>query len=120
MSFEQVGETYTPARMPDALGSDAAMLRGIAAAARRGLTCRHALVVGSAIFLLSNALIVPGLAPAAALLVLAGCVGSLWIVVKASAGAPTGLLGARIEPRTFALCWGVALALCVLGGEGHF
>src|SRR6266436_2686106 len=83
MSSEQVGETYAPAR-------------------------------------LSNALIVPGLTPAAALLVLAGCVGSLWIVVKATAGAPTGLLAARIEPRTFALCWGVALALCVLGGEGHF
>ena len=120
MSSEQVGETYAPARLSDALGSDALTLRGIAVAARRGLTYRQVLIVGSVIFLLSNALIVPGLTPAAALLVLAGCVGSLWIVVKATAATPTGLLAARIEPRTFALCWGVALALCVLGGEGHF
>ena len=120
MSSEQVGETYAPARLPDALGSNALMLRGIAAAARRGLTYRHVVVVGSTIFLLSNALLAPGLAPAAALLVLAGCIGSLWIVVKATAGAPAGLLAARVEPWTFALCWIVALALLVLGGEGHF
>jgi hypothetical protein len=119
MSSEQLDETYAPARLPDALGGDASMLRGIAAAARRGLTYRHVLVVGSGIFLLSNALIAPGLAPAAALLVLAGCIGSLWIVVKATAGAPTGLLATPIEPRTFALCWGAALALFALGGEGH-
>jgi hypothetical protein len=98
--------------------------RRIASAARRGPTYRQLLIVGSAIFLLSNALLVPALAPAIGLLVLAGCVASLWIVVKASAGGPTGaetgLLATRIAPRTFALCWIAALALCVLGGEGHF
>jgi hypothetical protein len=124
MSFEQIGETYAPARV-------LACTRGIAAAARRGLTGRHVVVAGSAIFLLANGLMAPGLAPAAALLVLLGCIGSLWIVVKATAGAPTGptglptglstgFLAARIELRTFALCWVAALALCVLGGEGHF
>jgi hypothetical protein len=111
MSSEQVSETYAPVRLRNALG--------IAAAARRGLTCRQVVVAGSAIFLLSNALLAPGLAPAAALLVLAGCVGSLRIILKATAGAPTGLLAARIAPRTFALCWAAALALFVLGGEGH-
>ncbi len=54
MSSEQVGETYAPARLPDALGSNSPMLRRIAAAARRGLSHRHLLVVGSAIFLLAR------------------------------------------------------------------
>jgi hypothetical protein len=111
MSSEQVSETFAAARLPDA--------RGLVAAARRGLTCRHLLVAGSAIFLLSNALMAPALAPAAALVVLAGCLGALWIVVQATAGPPTGLLATRVAPRTFALCWAVALALFVLGGEGH-
>src|SRR5262249_50186270 len=130
MSTEQIGETYAPAHVPakwtPVRRQEHAQPKtclpaalGIAAAARRGLTCRHVVVAGSAIFLLSNALIAPGLAAAAAVLVLAGCAGSLWIVVRASAGAPTGLLATRIEPRTFALCWAAALALFVLGGEGH-
>jgi hypothetical protein len=93
---------------------------GIASAARRGLTYRHLLIVGSAIFLLSNALLVSALTPPIGLLVLIGCVASLWIVVKATAGGDPGLLAARIAPRTLALCWGAGLALCVLGGEGHF
>jgi hypothetical protein len=113
-SAEQVGETYAP---PPRLMPGA---RGVAAPARRGLTCRHVVIAGSAIFLLSNALIVPGLAPIAGAMVLVGCAASLWIVARATAGDPTGLLAARVEPRTLVLCGGLALALCVLGGEGHF
>ena len=111
MSSDQASDAFRPTRLGDALG--------LVAAARRGLTCRHVVIAGSAIFLLSNALVAPGLAPAAALLVLAGCIGSLWIVVQATAGTPTGLLATRIEARTFAFCWVAALALFVLGGEGH-
>jgi hypothetical protein len=113
-SAEQVGETYAP---PPRLMPGA---RGVAAPARRGLTCRHVVIAGSAIFLLSNALIVPGLAPIAGAMVLVGCAASLWIVARATAGDPAGLLAARVEPRTLVLCGGLALALCVLGGEGHF
>ena len=113
-SAEQVGETYAP---PPRLTPGA---RGIAAPARRGLTCRHVVIAGSAIFLLSNALIVPGLAPAAGAMVLIGCAASLWIVARATAGDQAGLLAARVEPRTLVLCGGLAVALCVLGGEGHF
>ncbi len=135
MSSEQAGETFASARLSDALGSEAVLpaRRGSVfsilrqavapprmAAARNGLTYRYVVIAGSAIFILSNALIVPGLAPAPALLVLAGCIGSLWIVVKGAAAAPSGLLTTRVDPRTLALCWGTALALCVLGGEAHF
>jgi hypothetical protein len=112
-SAEQVGETYAPPLRP-AQGA-----RGIAALARRSLTCRHVVIAGSAIFLLSNALIAPGLTPPAGAMVLIGCAASLWIVARATAGDQAGLLAARIAPRTLVLCCGLALALCVLGGEGH-
>jgi hypothetical protein len=113
-SAEQVGETYTPPpRRPQGA-------HGIASLASRSLTGRHVVIAGSAIFLLSNALIVPGLTLPAGAMVLIGCAASLWIVARATAGDQTGLLAARIEPRTILLCWGLALALCVVGGEGHF
>jgi hypothetical protein len=74
----------------------------------------------SGIFLLSNALIAPGLRPVAGLLVYFGCAASLYIVVSAVRSDPGGFLAARMEPAIFASCLSAAVALCVLGGEGHF
>jgi hypothetical protein len=83
------------------------------------VTYRHLVIFVSGLFLLPNALIAPAFSLVPALLVVVGCVGSLWIVARATAGR-TGVLAARVEPTTFVICWLVALALCLLGGEGHF
>ena len=82
-------------------------------------TFRHLVVGVSAVFLLPNALVASSFTPVAAAIVLLGCVGSLYVLVTATA-SPTGWLATRVEPKTFARCALVATALCVLGGEGHF
>jgi hypothetical protein len=92
----------------------------VATRRRPRLTHGHIVIFVSGIFLLSNALIAPGLGPVAGPLVILGCVASLYIVVRAIRSHSAGFLASRIEPAIFALCAFVAVALCVLGGEGHF
>ncbi|HEY4921907.1 MAG TPA: hypothetical protein VII40_17525, partial [Xanthobacteraceae bacterium] len=84
-----------------------------------GLTHRHIVVIVSGLFLLPNALILPGFSPLPAAIVLLGCAGSLYVFAKATASR-AGWLAARVDPLTLAICGCAALALCVLGGEGHF
>jgi len=91
-----------------------------ASRSRPGLTHGHIVILVSAVFLLSNALIAPALRPAIGLLVILGCAGSLYVVIRAVQGCGTGFLRSRIEPAIFAPCALAAIALCVLGGEGHF
>jgi hypothetical protein len=63
-------------------------------------------------------LILSGLALLPAAIVLLGCAGSLFVLFKATASR-SGWLAAHVQPSTLALCALTALALCVLGGEGH-
>src|SRR5438067_1389827 len=93
--------------------------RRLFAMAGVGLRYRHIVIFVSGIFLVSNALIVPGLRPAAGLLVVAGCAASLLSLTTIRSRAD-GLLAQPVEPSVLALCSFVAVALCVLGGEGHF
>ncbi len=85
--------------------------------ARRGVTCRHLIVAGSFLLILPNALIAAAFAPAMAAAVMLGCAGSLVVMVRASAA---DALDRRVAITTLALCGLAALALCMLGGEGHF
>src|ERR1700737_1079820 len=75
----------------------------VATQTRPGLTHGHIVIVVSAIFLLSNALIAPGLHPVAGLLVMLACAGSLFIVVRAVGSRTTGFLARRVDPAIFGL-----------------
>jgi hypothetical protein len=83
------------------------------------LTHRHVVILASGLFLLPNALIAASFAPIAAATVFLGCAGALYVLVTSTA-ARAGWLASRVEPMTLALCALAAVALCVLGGEGHF
>jgi hypothetical protein len=112
-------EAFVPPRAPSpgpaGQGAPAAM-----SSRHFGLTNRHIVIFVSGLFLVSNALIAPGLALVPALLVILGCVGALYCVISATATAKAGVLASRVDPTSFAGCWLAALALCVVGGEGHF
>jgi hypothetical protein len=82
-------------------------------------THRHVVILASLLFVLPNALVAAAFTPVAAAIVLLGCAGALYVVITATASR-AGWLAARVEPATLAICALVALALCVLGGEGHF
>jgi hypothetical protein len=81
-----------------------------------GLTYRHLVIVGSVGFVLPNALIAAAFSPVAAALVMLGCAGSLLVIARESRAE---FLADRIDLATFGLCFLTALALCILGGEGH-
>jgi hypothetical protein len=92
----------------------------VATETRPGLTHGRIVTIVSGLFLLSNALIAPGLRPVAGLFVTLGCAASLYLVVGAVRRCRDGFLASRVDAAIFAPCALSAIALCVLGGEGHF
>ena len=99
--------------------TSAALVPSAVSRFRLRLTRGHIVVAACGLFLLPNALIAPGLRPGPALLVLVGCIGALLVVINAVRSG-TEFLAERVDPAILALCSLAALALCVLGGEGHF
>lgn len=90
--------------------------RGIGLAA--GVANAHLLIAGSFVFLLSNAIYACALRPAMAAIVVVGCVAIAALVWRTPRlGA---LLPAPLDLGTFAACLLAGVALCLLGGEGHF
>ena len=79
----------------------------------------HTWVLGSAVFILANALLAPGLAVVPAAIVLTGCLASLAIMIRLCQTAPGTFFAELVQGQTLAACSVVALILCVLGGEGH-
>ncbi len=113
---QQYGEAMRPGALAPRLrdhAGDHARVAGL------WLTHRHVVILASCFFLLPNALIATSFTPVAASVVLLGCAGSLYILIQATASR-AGWLATRVDPMTFALCAVVAIALCLLGGEGHF
>jgi len=71
------------------------------------------------LLLLPNAIFAFSFRAAPGLVVLAACMtgaATLW----RNPIAKDGLLAARVDPRTLLACGGASLALCLLGGEGHY
>jgi hypothetical protein len=77
------------------------------------------LSVAALIFVLPNAIFAFGLkaAPAAALLL--GCALAAYVITRRPTSGAL-LLSAAVDARLLAGCGALALALCLLGGEGHF
>ena len=74
--------------------------------------------LGALLFILPNALFALSLGALPQALVLLGCLGATVLLWRPSAAL--GLLAEQIDARMLAACAGLALTLCVLGGEGHF
>jgi hypothetical protein len=78
----------------------------------------HLIFVTALVFLLPNAIFAANLRPVMAAIVIAGCAGAgaiLWRSPRTGA-----LLSAPLDLPRLTLCLAFALALCLLGGEGHF
>jgi len=88
------------------------------AAALRGLTAIDLLRCAGLLFVLPNALFAASLGILPQALVLIGCLSAATLLWRA---APRdGLLAERVDLPTLAACAALALALCLLGGQGHF
>ncbi len=99
----------------------AAWWRRARACLRRGprtVSNAHVFLLASLFFLTPNAVFAISLEPLPAAMVIAGClaiVAGLWPARQAALQ-----LAAPVGARQFALCVAGGLALCLLGGEGHF
>ncbi len=80
---------------------------------------RALLQVGGLAFIAPNALFAARLGFVPALVLMAGCALAAAILWRAEPQGETGLLAAPIDFPTLAVCGGLALALCLLGGETH-
>jgi hypothetical protein len=70
------------------------------------------------LFVAPNAIFALSLAPLPAAVLLAGCAGALFVVLRA---APRGgALAATIDWKRLTACVLLAFALCIVGGQGHF
>jgi hypothetical protein len=80
---------------------------------------RALLNAATLVFVAGNAIWAAGLAPPAALAVLFGCCGVVYLLVSSRAHQPHALLDAPADKRLLINCGALALALCLLGGETH-
>jgi hypothetical protein len=78
------------------------------------------LVVLGFIFIAPNAIFAFALKPAPAAAVLLGCAIAAYIVARRPAVEGASLLASAIDVKLLAGCAALSLALCLLGGEGHF
>lgn len=92
--------------------------RDASQAGLRILSNFHLFFLASLAFILPSAIFATALRPLPAALVIVGCVGAGVILFRARAASR--LLSAPIELGRLALCLGFGVALCLLGGEGHF
>lgn len=85
------------------------------------VTNGHVVTAGSFILLLPNILFALHLKPVAALIMLAGTLAyaALTLTRHRLPSTADSILARPLEPRRFGICLVVALALLVLGGEGH-
>ncbi|MCW2274708.1 hypothetical protein M2321_002286 [Rhodoblastus acidophilus] len=77
------------------------------------------LAVAALVFLAPNLVFALQLNIAPALLLACGVLGAAVLTLRRPDG-PTAVLDAPVDTRLLAICAALALALCVLGGEGHF
>ncbi|MCC3245812.1 hypothetical protein LG047_10805 [Methylocystis sp. WRRC1] len=110
--------TLGPQGAIDASGREEMTAYANARAAQRVATNFHLLLAATLVFLLPNAIFATALRPAPAALVLIGCgaiAAFLWRLPRAGA-----FLSAPLDPSSFGACLAAGIALCLLGGEGHF
>ena len=81
---------------------------------------RHLIAATSGVYLLGNAMFAAALAPIPAIAVWIGCAGAFWLVWTAKSEDRDSFLDAPIDARLFGSCLLAALAILILGGEGHF
>lgn len=86
--------------------------------ATRALSNFHLFFFAALLFILPSAIFATALRPLAAVFVLAGAIGAAVILWRARLSS--ALLSAPIDPAQLALSLALGLALCMLGGEGHF
>jgi hypothetical protein len=75
--------------------------------------------LGAALFILPNVLFAFGLGPIAATALLAGCALGGFVAWRGRVGTDGAFLAAPIDAPALAGCAALAIALCLLGGEGH-
>ncbi len=92
--------------------------RGAARTTSRALSNFHLFFVAALVFILPSAIFATALRPVAAAAVLVGCLGGAVILWRARQSS--ALLSAPIDLAQLALSLALGLALCMLGGEGHF
>ena len=81
---------------------------------------RAVLIFASVLIFLPSALFAAGLRPIPALVLLAGCIGSLALVSQRPRANEGGLLDAPVDLKRLSLCIGLACVILVFGGELHF
>ena len=83
-------------------------------------TNRSLLGLAALVFLSANLVFALQLQPALAALLTCGVLGTAVLILRRPDAVPAAVLDATIDPRLLAICAALAMALCLLGGEGHF
>ncbi|MCX7899677.1 MAG: hypothetical protein N2444_06290, partial [Methylocystis sp.] len=102
----------------ESTGGAANETRRLGAGVRRGrVTNFHLFAAVAMLFLMSNGIFATALRAAPAAVVLTGCAALGALLLRAPRG---GLLSASLDKRSYAACAMLSVALCALGGQGHF
>jgi hypothetical protein len=88
-------------------------------AARFGLINMRLLQAAALLFLVPNAIFAASIGGLPAAILAIGCVASVLFIWRTSLRGADSLLAAPVSGRTLVICFAIAMALCLLGGETH-